>query len=514
TLIISDAISDVAGNALDGESNASGPLESPELPSGDGVPGGEFVARFTIDSRPEIATWSQGVVYADINGNFVWDPEGQDNDATNRDFVFNFGEITDAYFTGNFSDVASIGADNIQGTADDGLAPSNGFDKLGAYGSFSQTVTPTEVDYMFLLDTDDDGVGDTFGTMAYQVNAIPVAGNFFSSDADLAAIANGARPRDEIGAFDGTYWYLDTDGDNEIELGERFIVQGLPNGIPIVGDFNGDGSDDLATFDNDTGIFSFALIDPVDSYVGGPNVIGFDQIDPETLVNGVPFGFIFSGFGERPVSADVNLDGVDDLVMWVPDRDGQVPMASGEFHFLVSDRVDDNNAVTLPSSLFDPYSPEPLGNDLFAQFGDEFALPLIGNFDPPVAKGDDTDDDDTVSPLTNHSSPLDTNVDGSLTAADALVVINALPRSDSFDYSNLESLMATMGQNRLDANGDGVISAADALRVINGLARQVAQAEGESDAWAANVDGVIAMSDDDEDLLGVLALDQERDRVK
>ena len=51
---------------------------------------------FTVDSRPEIATWSQGVIYADINGNFVWDPEGQDNDAVNRDFVYKFGEVTDA----------------------------------------------------------------------------------------------------------------------------------------------------------------------------------------------------------------------------------------------------------------------------------------------------------------------------------------------------------------------------------------------------------------------------------
>ena len=30
------------------------------------------------------------------------------------------------------------------------------------------------------------------------------------------------------------------------------------------------------------------------------------------------------------------------------------------------------------------FSPIPFGNDIYAEFGDELALPLIGNFDPPV----------------------------------------------------------------------------------------------------------------------------------
>ncbi len=30
-----------------------------------------------------------------------------------------------------------------------------------------------------------------------------------------------------------------------------------------------------------------------------------------------------------------------------------------------------------------PFTPEPFGHDLFARFGDEFALPVVGNFDPP-----------------------------------------------------------------------------------------------------------------------------------
>jgi hypothetical protein len=51
TLILSDSLVDDVGNALDGESNAAEPQENPLFPSGDGQPGGNFVARFTVDSR-------------------------------------------------------------------------------------------------------------------------------------------------------------------------------------------------------------------------------------------------------------------------------------------------------------------------------------------------------------------------------------------------------------------------------------------------------------------------------
>ena len=52
---------DPAGNQLDGESNAAEPNGAPMFPSGNGVPGGNFVGRFTVDSRPEIGVWSNGV---------------------------------------------------------------------------------------------------------------------------------------------------------------------------------------------------------------------------------------------------------------------------------------------------------------------------------------------------------------------------------------------------------------------------------------------------------------------
>ncbi len=52
TLTISDSLRDPAQNRLDGESNASEPNNGPFFPSGDGHSGGDFVARFTVDTRP------------------------------------------------------------------------------------------------------------------------------------------------------------------------------------------------------------------------------------------------------------------------------------------------------------------------------------------------------------------------------------------------------------------------------------------------------------------------------
>ena len=392
--------------------------------------------------------------------------------------------MTDAYFTGNFAHDDFIDPDEVT---------ASGFDKLGAYGAFNGQ-------YQFFLDTNDDGVGDLVGSMAFQVNAIPVAGNFFFSSEDEAAIKEGLRPRDEIGAFDGHNWYLDVDGNNQIDADEKFPTS--LRGIPVVGDFNGDGFDDLATYNNDTGIFTFDLDRDGDAD---------DQLQ-----------FGFSGFGERPVAGDVNLDGIDDLVMWVPRQEGQLPKEAGEFHFLVSDELFDYPEPSLqsephlvpPSAVFQPYSPKPLGNDLVAQFGDDFALPLFGNFDPPVDGGGSGAS--FLGALPTPSNPHEPTHDGNVTALDALVVINALGRGEIDTSVNPLRLVASMGGYRLDASQDGMVSALDALRVINGLGRQEPLQESESEptilaGWANLADQAVADLDDgDDELLDLLASDSSR----
>ncbi len=351
TLTIMDNLMDDAGNFLDGESNAKEPQEDPTFPSGDGKPGGDFIARFTVDTRPEIGVYCCGSQYIDINGNMVWDPVGKDNDATNQDLVFRFGESTDAIFAGQFTPA--------------GAATADGFDRFGAYG-YDVTLGM----YRFLLDFDNDGVPDPLAAASdpdpaiisgVQVNAIPVAGDF-----------NLAKAGDEIGIFDGTTWYLDTSGNNNVEPAEA--IPTIMRGLPIVGDFDGDGRDDLATYDVGSGVFSFDLF-AVGGYGNGID----DTIDY----------FNFVGLTEVPVAADFNRDGVDDIGLFVRGRHGQPDEETAEWYLLISDRT----GPDLPSNLFDRFSPDPLGNDQFKMFGDESAQPVVGNFDPPVAAAVDPVDD-------------------------------------------------------------------------------------------------------------------------
>jgi hypothetical protein len=318
TLTILDQVVDLAGNHLDGESNASEPqLGGPYFPSGNAVPGGNFVARFTVDSRPEIGFYAGKSVIVDINGNGFYDPANVD--ATNRDLAFQFGLPSDQRFAGKF-------APNLQG------ADGRRFDVLAAYGRVDSS-SP----YRFLIDTDGNGTFDASIDSPVQVSALAVAGNF---DGNLL---NG----DEAALFTGSTWYILTNG---FALATSFAT--TIQGYPMAGDFNGDIVEDLATYRNDTFFFDFGAN-------GGSDL---------TIAFGAP------GVSERPVAADMDGDGIDDVGLWIPHTGTE--QGTTEWRFLISSN---------PAGLNHAFSPTPLGHDLAYHFGDPTALPIVGNFDPPVA---------------------------------------------------------------------------------------------------------------------------------
>ena len=336
TLTINDtAVVDFPGNRLDGESNAQQPLNVPSFPSGDGQPGGDFIARFTVDSRPEIGVYASGSAAIDINGNLSFDTGNAD--ATNRDIVFVMGLPSDRLFAGNFAPALAVAA--------------SGFDKLGAYGF-------TGGKWRFLLDFNHDGVVDQtiITSLQTDMDGLPFSGQF-----------NAAHPGSEIGVFTGKTWHLDSNGNNDIDAGDTLITGGDMRGYPLVGDFDGDGVTDLATWSNNTYYFDFG----VDGLTGNSQaqlVFGFD------------------GVLERPVAADMNRDGITDLGLFVPGRPHSLPSTAAEWYFLMSTRPAGNPVGTL-GAFNANFTPVPFAQDVFAQFGDEFALPLVGNFDPPVTSG-------------------------------------------------------------------------------------------------------------------------------
>lgn len=360
TVTVSDNLVDPAGNQLDGESNAIGPVEPPLFPTGDGVPGGSFAGRFTIDTRPEIGVWSAGTALIDINGNLLYDPENVD--ATNRDINFQIGFPSDNIFAGKF------GISPVTGFA-------TGFDTLAAYGRVGNQ-------WRWMVDTNHDGTivpgTDVIINEPLNVNGLPVAGNF----------DNNALNGDEVGVFDGNQWYLDTDHDFQLDT----IVAANYSGFPIVGDFNGDGIDDLGAYR------------AVTNQLGG-NLVSLDigrtgafthQFRVGTGVGGVGGFNTYVGVRERAVAADMDADGVDDIGFWIPDGSALNPGDQGEWNFLVSGGASLLNRI---ANNFIAYTPTPFGNDFSARFGNSFAWPVVGNFDPPVTAGGE---------LTESSTPTET----------------------------------------------------------------------------------------------------------
>jgi len=432
TLTVADSITDIAGNVLDGEVNTNEPLEVSSLPSGDGVPGGDFVARFTIDSRPEIGVWASGIAWVDTNGNTTFDPHNVE--ASNRDIVYSFGNgnigsnvalSSDDFFAGNF--------------AHNGVA--DGFDKLAVYGSVGQDASRS---WRFLVDTDNDGVPDvivnqnTSGFNTANLNGLPVAGNF--------TLDHGG---DEVGIFNGTSWLLDTDGDYILD---SEIMSDL-RGYPIVGDFDGDGKDDLGTWSAD--VFQFDLA--ANGLTGA--------VDAQ-----ISFGF--AGIRERPLVADLNQDGIDDIGLWSPDLSGIAPDEGAKWFFLLSNDpngTDDVNGnadgvlgsrmVGSVSQLNHAFQPVPFGQDLYMQFGTALSLPIIGNFDPPAVAGVIDLTEEEVIELFDR---LDVNRDGHVSPLDALIIINEISANGSHSaFTAIERL--------LDVNNDGTIAPIDALAIINYL---------------------------------------------
>ncbi len=335
TLTIKDNVVDPAGNKLDGESNAIEPNGAPSFPSGDGQPGGNFVARFTVDSRPEIGTWSAGSVYVDTNGNFTFDPTNPD--AANRDMIYSYAYTSDNVFCGDFSPIGATSAD--------------GFDKLGTYG---------EVDGQFRwsIDTDNDGVPNIVVNDPANINGEPIAGHFDPADPT-------GKLGDEVGLFTGTQWYLDTNHDYKVDT----VINSPLRGYPIVGDFDGDGILDLATYQPS----------PVNKFFFDFGANGYGQIDAVIDATSV---FGFNTVRALPVAADMDADGTTDVGLWVPDRAGASNDNLGEWYFLLSNFAKPTTGTV--DTLNHQFSPTPVGHDIYARFGNQYAMPIVGNFDPPI----------------------------------------------------------------------------------------------------------------------------------
>jgi hypothetical protein len=304
---------------------------------------------------------------------------------------------------------------------------------MATYGNYNGV-------FRWLIDLDSDGVvygnGDPDGVNDLIINqgtaagfnstaragAIPVAGDFDRNS------ANG----DEIGLYYSGTWFLDTNHDYVLDR----IFTGNLAGAPIVGDFDGNGFDDLAVFNSNQFFFDLT----------------FNPLADTTANSNTSIVWGFPGVLDRPVAADMDQDGIDDIGLWVPRDSANPPRIVAEWYFLVSGtfsaatRIANYGTVNL---LKHPFSPVPFGTDLYAEFGDELAMPIVGNFDPPVAA--------SAVQSTQLAGDYDHN-----------------NRVDQADYAVWKSNFGSQANLDADGNGDGVVNSADYSIWRNNLGAQAA----------------------------------------
>jgi hypothetical protein len=360
----------------------------------------------------------------DINGNSIWDPANDETslDVVNVDITFTMDAFENgSAIPGNQSphDLLVAGRFTAVGT---NTPNARFFDQFATYGNYAGV-------FRWLIDFDSDGVvygnGDPDGVNDLIVNqaaianfnisaAVPIAGNFDNNN------ANG----DEIGLYQSGRWAIDTNHDYIIDT----VLTGNLLGTPIVGDFDGNGTDDFAVFNNNVFSFGFNL---------SPN-------SSTQIVWGFP------GVLDKPVAADMDQDGIDDIGLWVPRNSAATPALKSEWYFLISN--DPTGALRVANTvnrLNHPFTPVPFGADRYAEFGDDFAMPIIGNFDPPVA-----------ATLIDQQTTGDFNADSAITGRDFLAWQSNPGLGLLSDWQS--SYGASQGSSA-DFDGDGDVDGRDLL---------------------------------------------------
>src|SRR5690606_6990620 len=130
-----------------------------------------------------------------------------------------------------------------------------------------------------------------------------------------------------------------------------------------------------------------------------------------------------------------------------------LPRPVAEWYFLLSNDFDQTARVTgTVNTLNHAFTPVPFGNDLYAEFGDERSLPIVGNFDPPVAplqyNEPPAPHDDSQPTDTQQFAAGDYDQNGAV---------------DQADYDVWRTTYGSTSDLRADGNGDGIVNAADGV---------------------------------------------------
>jgi hypothetical protein len=400
TLTVSDQITDNAGNALQG--NYNGTSFPSGLASGNGSQNTSFVGMFTVNSRAHLANYSSGTVDEDINGDGAFN---LNNGSAALTFGYPDSRLTGGDFTSGY------------GSATPGTA--NGFDKLASYG-----VGP-DGNYQWTYNLSGTGGATTTIPEPFAIDGLPVAGNFAGS---ALSNVNGVPipvEGDQVGLFDGTAWYLDVLDQGYISAADIAApatathpagkLSSDMSGIPFVGYF--DGFLDLGTYQKGVMEFDLASLDPGHIVTGNWNVkINLNNLFPASIpfnsTNAQPVAGSFSGLGQ--IIAGVPTLEQSSFGLYVTGATANDP-GTAEWYLLnptattpaITSSLITSTVSVSPSvagglgalagneflnliHTFQDNQLSPTATDSTYLFGDQFSLPVVGNWDPPGPGGSST----------------------------------------------------------------------------------------------------------------------------
>ncbi|MEC7565491.1 MAG: SdrD B-like domain-containing protein [Planctomycetota bacterium] len=244
-----------------------------------------LAADFNGDGIAEVALYSDGYWFIDINGNGRWDEE---------DLWAQMGAADDLPVAGDWDGDGKddIGVYGLSWPGDDAvLAADPGLPDLeNRETTLPKNVPPPEslaASRRRLLQATAQG----------DVRADVIDHVFqYGQKAEVAVTGdwNGDGVVN-LGTYRDGQWKLDSNGDGRISDGERVITFGRPGDIPVVGDFNGDG------------------IDQIGVYRAGQWLL--DSNDNQEL-DSVDQVFEMGSDLDQPVVADFDGDGVDDVAVY------------------------------------------------------------------------------------------------------------------------------------------------------------------------------------------------------
>ncbi len=450
TLIVRDTLVDPAIRPLDGETNAITPVDEDEFRSGNGVPGGDFVGEFTIDTRVEVGTFYAGSFWLDLNGNGIFDPDNPD--PLNRDAVYQFGEneeLVDKTVIGDW----------------DG----DGFDEIGLFALDKSTGT-----YRFRLDRNSNGIFDPGNGPGDD----PLAFEFLpNSGAGVEPVVGDWDDdgTDNIGVLSTGQWILDLDDNGVIDYATELFPTNF-SGLPFAGDWDGSGVVRVGSYDMQAGKFRF---DINDDKIFDPT----SDLEIEYRVPGL----------ERPLVGDFDADFDTNIGLLIADTQTASPGLIAQWLLDLGDPA--ANPLLELTDTFDgsddfadlgspgdgKFQPAPTGNtgtplvyqDVFFQVRDARFTPVVGNFDLPLTRP--VDPDATIAPppppppasgneFHNDALPTDVDNDGMTTPADAAELgaflgANGIQPTSALTFSGLY----------WDVDDDELITPQDYLAIVNFL---------------------------------------------